>query len=210
MSEDTDHKVWSWTKRVMQGAKATRSLYRHHILRYETDEPYVFGIGDSRTGTTSLSHALEYLGVPTTHWPRTNERPKSGWIDWIDTAPYQGFVDHPISDHHFFKELDQAFPDAKYVLTTRDEASWKASVQSYFQGTAIPVDDNAVNEWYNAMREHEAAAKAYFDDDKLAVIPVAAEDKWERLCDLLNKETPDRAYPHANQRSELRQNLLRM
>ena len=195
--------IWETEVSLLRAAKNIRYSYRKDVLRYQADQPRVFGIGDSRTGTRSLSYALETLGFPTVHWPQAGQPPDEGWISWINDAPYQGFVDHPISDHNYFEELDHYFPDAKFVLTTREEESWKESVAEFFENTPVPNQRRQVNEWYKARRQHEKEAKKYFSEEQLAVIPLESDNKWARLCSLLDKDVPNEPYPHANKRSSL-------
>ena len=197
------HSLWNAETNLLRSAKKLRYLHRKHIRRYRNNDPHVFGIGDSRTGTLSLSYALQILDIPTVHWPRTDQEPDDEWIPWIKNAPYQGFVDHPISDHYFFKDLDNHFPQAKFILTTRKEQPWKESVKQFFSNTPIPSQTSHVNDWYKKRRAHEKAAKEYIPEGKLAVLPVEANNKWERLCTLLNKDVPDKPDPHANKRTSL-------
>ncbi len=162
----------------------------------------VFGIGAIRTGTLSLTKALSILGIPAIHRPYSNHEPEEGWIDWIKNAPWQGFTDHPFSDHLFFEELDEEFPDARFILTTREDASWKESVYEHEQRTKKQPSWEEVEEWNERRKEHERKAKEHFGDD-LLVLPLEAEEKWERLCGFLEKEVPDRDYPHLNRRENL-------
>ena len=60
----------------------------------------IFGIGLSRTGTTSLTHALDGAGIHINHYP--NE------IELFDPRS-QGASDIPVAIH--YKKLDVTFPD---------------------------------------------------------------------------------------------------
>ena len=71
----------------------------------------VFGLGLSRTGTTSLGTALNQLGINTIHYPHdaVTQRElelRSGVLSILNK--YQGIVD--ISVVPFYHQLDRAYP----------------------------------------------------------------------------------------------------
>ena len=98
----------------------------------------VIGAGFGRTGTLSLKAALEELGfAPCYHMVELFEKPDDTeqWraamrgeaVDWkAFLAGYQATVDWPGCS--FYKELMQAYPEAKVVLTVRDFDKWYESV----------------------------------------------------------------------------------
>ncbi len=98
----------------------------------------VIGVGFGRTGTFSLKAALERLAFgPCEHmlncfdhperftlWAAAAERKaKGGPIDWTPLfAGYQATVDWPGA--YFWRELVNAHPGAKVILTVRDRDRW--------------------------------------------------------------------------------------
>ncbi len=98
----------------------------------------VIGVGFGRTGTLSLKAALERLGFgPCEHmincfdhperfslWAAAAERKaKGGPIDWAPLfAGYKATVDWPGA--FFWRELVNAHPQAKVILTVRDPDRW--------------------------------------------------------------------------------------
>ena len=98
----------------------------------------VIGVGFGRTGTLSLKAALERLGFgPCEHmlncfdhperfglWAEVAERKaKGGPIDWAPLfAGYKATVDWPGA--YFWRELVNAHPGAKVILTVRDPDRW--------------------------------------------------------------------------------------
>ena len=74
----------------------------------------VFGIGLSKTGTTSLSAALAILGYRSKHFPKDE-----------DFARYDAFSDITVAMK--FKTLDRFFPGSQFIYTVRDEPAWLAS-----------------------------------------------------------------------------------
>lgn len=87
----------------------------------------IFGIGNNKTGTTSLKAAMQELGFIVGH-QRTAERLIEEWakrdfqkiIDYCKTAQF--FQDVPFSKPYTFVVLDHEFPNSKFILTVRDSA----------------------------------------------------------------------------------------
>lgn len=100
----------------------------------------VIGAGLPRTGTTSLKAALERLGFgPCHHMFELLQHPEqaSRWHPVLTGRPpvweqifhgYRSAVDIPGAI--YWRELADAYPDAKIILTVRDPTRWHASVQN--------------------------------------------------------------------------------
>ena len=114
----------------------------------------VIGSGFGRTGTMSLKHALEVLGLGKCHhmselyeneWqaPFWKAAARGEQIDWKKLmAGYGACVDWPAT--HFWRELSMAFPSAKIIHTTRSPESWWASysetIMKFIEaGTTLPA-----------------------------------------------------------------------
>ena len=82
----------------------------------------IFGIGLSRTGTTSLHHAFEILGI------RSAPTSVALLFDPDDEVLglYEAFTDNPIP--FLYQRLDARFPGSKFILTTRDLDDWLRSM----------------------------------------------------------------------------------
>ena len=98
----------------------------------------VIGAGLPRTGTLSQKVALEMLGFgPCYHMVNvlTNlplagqwERAMDGDADWDEIfGEHESTVDWPGA--FFYRELADAYPDAKIVLSTRDPEAWEKSMR---------------------------------------------------------------------------------
>lgn len=98
----------------------------------------IIGAGYSRTGTLSLKHALEILGIGRCyHFTELlKRRHATRWLavldgatpDWDDLfADYSASVDWPAVT--FYRELADYYPDAKVILTVRDPDQWHASMK---------------------------------------------------------------------------------
>ena len=122
-------------------------------LLADTSALKVIAAGQGRTGTDSMRHALNTLGMGPTHHmeevifhPKGNEHAK-GWFE-ASTKPHgRAFWDDLLAGYHstadapsamFFDELMDVYPDAKIVLTVRDGHSWHRSASSTICMTPCP------------------------------------------------------------------------
>lgn len=111
----------------------------------------VIGAGLPRTGTSSMKAALERLGFgPCYHMFEVFTHPdhvdrwlpaESGvGVDWDHVLQgYQATQDWPAS--HFWRQLADAYPDAKVVLTVRDPRRWYASFRSLMSHAPAITED---------------------------------------------------------------------
>jgi len=99
----------------------------------------VIGAGLPRTGTLSQKIALEMLGFnPCYHMVEVLQNTElvatwadalEGRADWNEIfAGFGSSVDWPGS--YYYKELMEAFPDAKVVLSVRDGGAWATSMKN--------------------------------------------------------------------------------
>lgn len=97
----------------------------------------VFEIGHGKTGSTSLSSAMEILGYSTCHWPMREEKNESQFYRLVygksKTLPgfvrKFDFVSNGIDQ--IYPQLDTAFPDAKFILLIRNIDDWLISYQKH-------------------------------------------------------------------------------
>jgi hypothetical protein len=177
----------------------------------------VFGIGLSRTGTTSLTEALRALGYKAVHCPLSIVAFNGGGLK-LNTAivdQFDAFTDSPVA--RVYRELDQAYPGSKFILTTRPLDKWMNSMRrmraSFTLLTALPKvrqlaqdlggtasfgDERALA---NGFLNHNRSVREYFGPrigKDLLVLDVSGSDAWERLCRFLGHEAAQRAFPHYN------------
>src|SRR5438105_11325665 len=84
----------------------------------------IFGIGLSKTGTTSLANALQILGYKT--------KDNMGVVNYAThdlssvhlevVEAYDALTDTPIPS--FYRELDARYPGSRFILTVRDSDEW--------------------------------------------------------------------------------------
>jgi len=171
----------------------------------------VFGIGISRTGTSSLTLALEILGIPTVHWP----------TNMYDICKYRGATDITVACR--FKELDQIFPDSLFVYTERESKSWLRSVTDHYKkkdpaeilpfgakqfaheadikifGKIWPKDCDFIQ----CYEKHQKDVFSHFGprNNRLLKCNICLGDGWSKLCRFLEIPTPNTAFPRLNRRT---------
>lgn len=90
--------------------------------------------GLSRTGTTSIHKAVQQLGLTSIHYDdeRLNhiiDQPSGGGpFDVYDDIDVVGDIPSAL----YYQQLADAYPDAKVLLTVRDETEWWASCKRHF------------------------------------------------------------------------------
>ena len=188
-------------------------------MSIQQTESKVFGIGYSRTGTTSLAAALALLGYKTIHAPLSIIRRKDGELVLDPTAVrrYEAMTD--ISVALMYGQLDTAFPGAKFVLTTRNVERWLTSMERVREiapllrlgGWLIPKvsqlicaafgDSEFRDEEVMRIRfsQHTRDVLAHFQGrDDLLVMDITKGDGWEKLCGFLGRPAPNIPFPHHN------------
>jgi hypothetical protein len=200
------------------------------------DNGKIFGIGFPKTATSSLSKALTLLDYRSVHDP-------------YDILPR--FFPEELKDFRYdpgilenndalagvvclvFRELDQAYPGSRFILTVRDEENWLASLRghlypraratrmdaelplqpfvrsSMFHGDLWFIEAHA-GDYLAAYRRFNQDVCDYFKGrDDLLIMNIEAGDGWEKLCGFLGRDIPPEAFPWKNRRS-LRRSLRRI
>jgi hypothetical protein len=202
----------------------------------------VFGAGFGRTGTLSLRTALERLGFEPCHHmlhlfddpdalPLWRAAARGESVDWAQAYKgYRSSVDWPGAA--FWREITEAFPAAKVILTVRDPESWYASAASSIHAAAVaplpedvdPVfaevrqmsmdvvwngvfDGRFTDKEYaiGVFEEHIAAVRREIDPGRLLVFEV--REGWEPLCAFLGVPVPDEPFPRSNDQAAFAQLL---
>ncbi|MCB1691170.1 MAG: hypothetical protein KDI19_00315 [Pseudomonadales bacterium] len=197
----------------------------------------VIGAGYGRTGTLSLKLALEQLGFgPCYHMMEVFKNPEAPawWVEAADGKPdwekifdgYSSTVDWPSAT--FYRELADAYPDAKIILTERDPESWFKSTQAtIFPNEMPPDDEQPFNQMYrkviarlfeNRMREHDHVIDVFNRHNQTVrdVIPASrllvyeVAQGWEPLCNFLGVPVPDTPMPKVNSTEEFQARRAQM
>lgn len=182
----------------------------------------VFGLGLSKTGTSSLGEALNQLGIATLHYPcdaQTYAELRSGVYQLSILREYQALVDIPVAP--YYAQLDQHYPGSKFILTTRSIDAWLRSIELHWQLMMVWWENypefKRFTEFISAAvygsiafnRERFAFAyethvhnvQRYFADrpDDLLVIDICGGQGWAELCPFLGLPQPSTPFPHANE-----------
>jgi len=201
----------------------------------------VIGAGFGRTGTTSLKAALEQLGFSKCHHMAEVARSQrqvtfwqtlanGGTVDWDEVFDgYAASCDWPSCT--YWEELARHYPDAKIVLSVRDEGRWYDSVAATIYPASFLVPQWIVRlvppfARFNRMviasvwegvfggrfddrehaldlyRRHVAHVKETARPDRLLVFQ--AVEGWEPLCRFLDVPVPEGPYPHLNDGAQIK------
>ena len=194
-----------------------------------------------RTGTESIKQALQILygnHSRVYHMSEVLNRPRhlDVWADlafgqiqpeqvcWEDLlGGYVGTTDMPCA--LYFKEISAAFPDAKIVLSLREESEWfesyyrllAASYQFRFLRFLPPLNrfwpygvrlheiifGDAFTELgpvrdlvIDGYRRHNERVRAAVPPEQL--LEYRVEQGWQPLCDFLGFDVPQAPFPHLN------------
>lgn len=202
----------------------------------------VIGAGFMRTGTLSTKAALEILGYPCYHMKEIlkNKGHIDVWhklmadqvpIDWnVLFHEFEATVDTPICI--YYKELMQTFPDAKVLLTLREQDRWYASLVTLHTtidklrpiarvipklGKMVRFVDIMFDKIFggslqreNCIRvfnEHNAEVQKFVPPERLLVFRVT--DGWEPLCEFLGCDVPEATpFPHLNEGEQTIKSLI--
>lgn len=186
-------------------------------------DPKVFVIGFHKTGLTSLGQALEILGYRVCHRAAPlrealGHEAMIALLEAKDYGPifnvakrYDAFHDNPW--FWLYKELDTQFPGSKFILSTREEASWLQSASTYFgnsesdfrrlvYGKAGIVGNEAL--YLSRYASHQNEVRAWFKDrpTDFLEVDIVASPEWEVLCSFLNLPIPAQKFPHIRPQRE--------
>lgn len=182
------------------------------------DRPFVFGIGLSKTGTTSLNDALNILGYRAFHLPPITKveggQIRMDWPWWV--YRHDALTDLSVAVLH--RELAETFPRARFIYTRRDMPKWLRSCEKHFtqdlterriaQGQKHLIELSTAfygsrlfdaEKFAAAYRRHEAEVMAlHAGRANFLAYDLTAGEGWKPLCDFLGKPAPDRAFPMSN------------
>ena len=195
---------------------------------------HVIGAGVGRTGTHSLKLAINRLGLGPCHhmeevlynlpaqvplWSAA----LAGSPDWHGIYDgYASAVDWPTA--RFFRELKDAYPRAKFVLTHRSPESWAdsfcatiyrlvaasdqvpAEMKAWLEMATGVINDTGFPcgldraSLIKAFEAHNEAVREVIPASRLLVYQV--KEGWEPLCEFLGVPVPDEPFPRTNDREE--------
>ena len=175
-----------------------------------------FGIGLNKTGTKTLGECFNILGFNNHsynlellwHYERGELGPVFSIAD-----QFESFEDWPWP--LLYKQLDQRYPDARFILTLRRDAeTWFDSLCRHAQRTG-PTEARRIAYGYEMplenpghhiafYQQHQRDVCSYFQErpGKLLVITWENGITWDVICRFLNiSQVPDVPIPHKNKSS---------
>jgi hypothetical protein len=187
------------------------------------NHPFLFDVSLSKTGTCSLAEALNILGgfkvthgCPGRHVKDTTNCLLQGKVDYSLLEEF----DTVINVMTFrFRELDRAYPNARFILLDRDEDAWVASMQRQLArvnrraiealrwanltdllrllnlGCVHTNDDETLRQAFR-QRKQEVGQHFLGRPDKLLYMRIT--EGWEPLCKFLGRPIPDVPFPWLN------------
>jgi tetratricopeptide (TPR) repeat protein len=188
-------------------------------------KPKVFGIGLSKTGTTTLARALRELGFQVLDWlnPLTREM-----MSDEDLYLFDAFTDTPVATG--FERLYHLFSHSLFVYTERPLDSWKPSIlQHWRRHYGVNGFEHARHELslpdrfhhgrqFRSLRQslyfnhssfesaylaHDRRVRNFFQDKppgRLLEFDVFSGDGWPQLCAFLGRAIPSTPFPWENRK----------
>jgi tetratricopeptide (TPR) repeat protein len=187
-------------------------------------KPKIFGIGLTKTGTTTLASALTVLGWTTLDWrnPLTFEL-----MSKDDLHLFDAFTDTPVCLD--FEAYYYMFPNSKFIYTTRSVAAWLTSIERQWKlhfglsGFAaikeatelpdtLPLHGITFRNLYRtlyfnhadfpeAYRAHDRRVRRFFADkpkERFLEFDVFRGDGWSELCAFIGCDIPGVPFPWEN------------
>jgi hypothetical protein len=176
----------------------------------------IFGIGWAKTGTTTLGKCFEILGFD-------HQTQDLGLVKDVgngDLSRIMALVEKKDTFEDWpwiilYKELDEAFPGSKFILTKRNPEKWIRSYQNMLakQGDApeelneirrilygLPFPNVSESQLIERYKRHNTEVEHFFHSrpDDLLIVDWEEGNGWEELCKFLGKDIPSTSFPHAN------------
>lgn len=112
----------------------------------------------------------------------------------------------------FYKELDELYPNSKFILTVRDSESWLASCKRHFQKRYTGGKFDQINfdiygtnifnreMFLTAYEKHLNEVLDYFKYRKedLLVLNIVNGEGYDKICSFLGVCVPEGKFPNAN------------
>lgn len=162
----------------------------------------VFCLGLPKTGTTSLERVLQSLGYTVTAWcgQEHYDLMDKGWdLAQPLLLQHNAFRDNPWC--FMYREALAQFPDAKFILSTRDEQSWIESQVRHFGdlesvffmwGYGVPYIKGYESKVVEAMHRHNQSVRETIPKGQLL------EYNLTKDVDITNKIREFLGYPLVN------------
>ncbi len=195
-------------------------------MNINTNEPQaselrIFQIGFNKCATRSISHFLDLHGLRSEHWLcgklavsirdaiQNGTKPLAEWPDanvFLDMEHIYD-ADGPIEGYKYFREIDLAYPEAKFILNTRNMEAWIRSRQKHDDGTYLEFYRNLYNVseaehvfayWRRDWLSHHLEVLEHFSSEKsrqLLIWDIDAPD-FSKIESFLDIPVDSKKWPH--------------
>ena len=172
---------------------------------------FIFNIGLNRSGTKSLTYAIRDLKIKSLHFAVDSDNIGNNSIE-IETVlidniqrnykalyglddTYQGFSD--FNGESYYERLYNDYPNSMFILTVRPFNDWVKSNQNneIHIGRTAPTIETLIKK-YNVIKD----IRNFFSDksDQFLEMDICNGDGWDKLCNFLNLQKPNKKFPHLN------------
>lgn len=182
----------------------------------------IFCIGLTKTGTNSLTEALNALDIPIRHYPDSEDtfnQIANGFFRIKELETHRGISD--IMAATYYPDFDREYPGSLFINTVRNDGLWVDSARKKMRG--VERDDRAVQDQRGRARDlpnllrvatygtavwdrermlyvydrHLNEARRYFRGrDVYLEMDICAGDGWKKLCEFLRCPVPEIEFPH--------------
>jgi hypothetical protein len=192
-------------------------------MTHQSPKTKVFCIGFQKTGTSSMRDALKSIGYRVaghygTDLPLEELRTRYVAMGLAMAKDYDAVQDMPWA--LIYRELDAAFPGAKFIYTMRDADNWINSMVKHFEtrpssvrqltyGAEYPCPAGNEEAYKKVYLEHRSAVMDYFAGrpDDFLTMDLERGDGWAELGAFLGlKDVPQGPFVHSNP-AEMRETL---
>ena len=159
----------------------------------------VYGIGLPRTGTTSLSKALEILQFSgESYCMLYQDRVQANCLEYDSDKKYR--VDNSLFKE--YKQIANKEQKSKFILTTRDRKTWINSVKK-FKATVQDMPD--IIEYENEVIEF---FKNIGRSKDLLIFNIFKGDSWDELCKFVNEKLPIEHFPRETRNNKMSEKII--
>lgn len=197
-------------------------IYRRVNYKWMNKMPYerriVFGVGVSKTATTSLAEALRILGYKVFDNPpivKVHEGSlEMEWPWWVRDGDAMTDLSVAAVTH----KLVELFPNALFIYTSRAMEPWLRSCRSHFTPELAEARIKQGSGWMNQLSEafygsatfddadmfrqayisHEERVHRIVPRNRLLSVDLTKSPRWDEICEFLGKPVPETAFPHSN------------
>ena len=194
----------------------------------------IFCLSLQKTGTTSFGNFFEHFGYPVVRSDMANFR---GWNRHWYMGAYNKIFSDPVFRHHqvfedapfwakdFYKNLHQQFPNARFILFTRDPKAWFNSLLAHGNGEILGDKrfharnyerPDVIENPEFSLKDEGAYYTRFYENRNQDILdyfrPYPANflhltledaDKWKKLATFVNLDIPEDFDIHANKKKLL-------